>query len=386
MLVVVVCADLAALLPALSEARHAWLTQAATGALLISDAPDTAKPTIDGGRATLDLSHEGTVAGLSAALSAVVAAPQGPLIVTAAGWTHGVAVASRPLTLALRRYVLWFLLDSLPLLALAGVLLVAAMRAASHAEHQLSGDPDAGKRTAQPDLQQEAQTAQWREARLAALSTAVGRASHDLRGVLSPALLTAERLQMSGDPAIKHGADVLIRAIEKAADVMKQCVGQVREYPVLPGKAQQRLRPLIEQAAEQTRTAYPTLAVENAVSDDYDVDADRDRLVLAVTLLLRSGGDASARRVRVSADLEANEVLITISDDGSGLSDALATAPFLPFAGANGMRLATARELIRAHGGDVSVLETGPDGTSFRLVLPAPRPTAAAAWRAAAGG
>ncbi|HRK96584.1 MAG TPA: ATP-binding protein [Rhodospirillales bacterium] len=41
------------------------------------------------------------------------------------------------------------------------------------------------------------------------------------------------------------------------------------------------------------------------------------------------------------------------------------------------MGLAIAREIVRAHGGELSLAHTGPDGTVFRLELPARQPRAA---------
>ncbi len=71
-------------------------------------------------------------------------------------------------------------------------------------------------------LQQELRAALWRNARRAVLAAAVGRASHDLRGILSPALLTAERLQMHADPQVSHAGDVLVRTVERATALARR--------------------------------------------------------------------------------------------------------------------------------------------------------------------
>ena len=53
---------------------------------------------------------------------------------------------------------------------------------------------------------------------------------------------------------------------------------------------------------------------------------------------------------------------------------------FQPFGGSTnpegaGLGLALARELAQGHGGDLTLLETGPEGTVFELMLPgAPAP------------
>ena len=43
------------------------------------------------------------------------------------------------------------------------------------------------------------------------------RLRHDVRGALSPALLTADRLLANADPAVQRAGDIMVRAIEKAA-------------------------------------------------------------------------------------------------------------------------------------------------------------------------
>ncbi len=46
------------------------------------------------------------------------------------------------------------------------------------------------------------------------------RLRHDIRGALSPALLTADRLLTHTDPAVQRAGDVMVRAIEKAAALL----------------------------------------------------------------------------------------------------------------------------------------------------------------------
>lgn len=64
-----------------------------------------------------------------------------------------------------------------------------------------------------------------------------------------------------------------------------------------------------------------------------------------------------------------------MKDNGPGLPPRAQANLFKPFkgsarSGGTGLGLAIARELIRAHGGDIEMLETGATGTTFRLCLP----------------
>ena len=60
-------------------------------------------------------------------------------------------------------------------------------------------------------MQHELRAALWRNARLAALGTVVAKVSHDLRGILTPALLTAERLQLNTDPKVQRAGETWCR-------------------------------------------------------------------------------------------------------------------------------------------------------------------------------
>ena len=224
-------------------------------------------------------------------------------------------------------------------------------------------------------MQRELRAALWRNARLAALGTAVAKISHDLRGILSPAMLSAERLQMSQDPSIKRAGDTLVRAVERATDLVRRTVEFAREIPVVPARQRMELRPVVVEAIEQARAACPALAVANEVPDALAIEADRASMVRVLANLLRNAGEAQARQARVSASEEGAEIAIVVGDDGPGLPAQVQERLFRPFVsggrpGSTGLGLAIVRDLMRAHGGEIGLVETGAAGTRFRLTLP----------------
>ncbi len=54
------------------------------------------------------------------------------------------------------------------------------------------------------------------EARSETLARAASQMRHDLRGILSPALLTADRLAMSQDPVSRRAGEAMIMTVERA--------------------------------------------------------------------------------------------------------------------------------------------------------------------------
>lgn len=60
------------------------------------------------------------------------------------------------------------------------------------------------------------------EAQLLDREQALSRLRHDLRGILSPALLLADRLSMSEDPLARRTAEAMILTVERAAHALQR--------------------------------------------------------------------------------------------------------------------------------------------------------------------
>jgi signal transduction histidine kinase len=117
----------------------------------------------------------------------------------------------------------------------------------------------------------------------------------------------------------------------------------------------------------------------NAFDATLKVDADGEQLLRILLNIGRNAVQALDGRtdasIRVDAQRQNNKVAIDIADNGPGVPEAVLPSLFEPFSRrgrseGSGLGLAIARELARAHGGDVSVLKTGAEGTVFRLTLP----------------
>lgn len=120
------------------------------------------------------------------------------------------------------------------------------------------------------------------------------------------------------------------------------------------------------------------------------VVAERDRLLAVLEHVIRNGQDATGEEgdVALRVDADSRQVVITISDTGSGMSPEFVRdrlfRPFDSTKGAKGMGIGAyqARELARSLGGDVEVDSRPGSGTRFRITLP----RAAAAGRPDASG
>jgi hypothetical protein len=58
------------------------------------------------------------------------------------------------------------------------------------------------------------------EERIAASESGLSRLRHDVRGALSPAMLSADRLTMSKDPAVVRSGEIIVSAIERVSALL----------------------------------------------------------------------------------------------------------------------------------------------------------------------
>lgn len=238
-------------------------------------------------------------------------------------------------------------------------------------------------------MQHELRAALWRNARLAALGTVVAKVSHDLRGILTPALLTAERLQLNADPKVQRAGETLAQAVDRATDLVRRTLDYAREGPPPLALEPVELAPLVDEAADTARPLNGAFRLNNEVDLAILVHADRTQLFRVLANLLRNAVAAGARTIRVSAQHESPALSVDICDDGPGLPEAVCAELFRPFAGSGakrggtGLGLAIARDLMVAHGGDIILVATGDSGTTFRLTLRIAAPAAPAEQRAA---
>jgi len=78
-------------------------------------------------------------------------------------------------------------------------------------------------------------------------------------------------------------------------------------------------------------------------------------------------------KVTIRTRVVEDDILITVSDNGPGVPDDLKDV-FAPFVSSKqqglGMGLPIGRSLLRSHGGELSLLSTGPEGSQFQIKLP----------------
>lgn len=222
------------------------------------------------------------------------------------------------------------------------------------------------------DLQRSLHDALIQKQHLAALGTAVAKINHDLKSILSSALLVSDRLESSEDPEVRRVTPTLVTAIERAVNLCSQTMNYV-------GKDQPPMRRTafdLHSFLTELQAVLPVgVALHVDVPKDIAVRGDRDQLYRVFNNLLGNAAQAGAGHIHVTCPDRDGFKIIDVRDDGPGLPDRAKQNLFKPFegsvrAGGTGLGLAIARELLRGHGGDLTLLQSGAAGTVFRVQLP----------------
>lgn len=222
------------------------------------------------------------------------------------------------------------------------------------------------------------------KSRLAALGLAVSKINHDLRNLLASARLFSEGLSSLPDARVQRFAPKLMHALERAIAFAESTLsyGRVQEHP--PVRKAVALDSLIKEVRETLGLVSDAqigwiVAVERGMM----IDADYDHMFRVLLNLSRNAMQALTARppndpvrdqIRITGRREGAVAVIEVSDTGPGVPQKAREHLFEAFqgstrSGGTGLGLAIAAELVRAHGGEIRLVE-GTIGATFHLTIP----------------
>ncbi len=321
-----------------------------------------------------------------------------------------VVAPAQPLKAELRAFLLNSLLVSLLISVVAGGLLYAGLaflvlrplRRVTRSIENFAADPQAP--APEPSnrndeigrverelgrMQDEVRTSLRSRARLVALGQAVAKINHDLRNMLTSAQMASERLASSADPQVAKALPRLERALGRAAALARNVLDYGRSEEPAPVLDRFALAPAAAAAGEDAGLEATGVRLARSIPSRFTVNADADQLHRILVNLMRNARQAieadttrtPPRRgaalgsVRVESEARDGWCVIRIVDDGPGIPPRLSERLFEPFVSGGGsdgtgLGLTISRELAANHGGDLRLVETGPQGTIFELRLP----------------
>ncbi|MBN9074165.1 MAG: HAMP domain-containing histidine kinase [Rhizobiales bacterium] len=218
---------------------------------------------------------------------------------------------------------------------------------------------------------------------LADLGLAVSKINHDMRNMLSSAQLLSDRLHSIKDPAVQSLAPKLVRTLDRAVAYSSGVLAYGRTQEPAPARRRLKLHQLVEEVREAVGAEASGVDFVNAVEDGFEIDADAEQLFRVLANLARNAVQAMAgdteeaivRRLTLSAERKGSVSRIIVADTGPGLPPKARENLFAAFrgsarSGGTGLGLAIAHELVRAHGGQLELVESVGGRTVFSVSIP----------------
>lgn len=214
--------------------------------------------------------------------------------------------------------------------------------------------------------------------------------AHELRNPLAPIrnALEVARLAKGNDVAVEYAHGVMdrqmthmVRLIDDLLDLSRLNLGKIELK-----RATVDISSLLENAIETSRPHFQQSKIElvvDLVGESLCVDADSTRLIQVFANLLTNAAKFSAAnsRVMVSARREHANAVVTIKDDGVGMSQEMLAHVFDSFTqegnaldrteGGLGIGLTLVKGLVELHGGTVDAHSEGKGlGSEFVVRIP----------------
>jgi signal transduction histidine kinase len=234
------------------------------------------------------------------------------------------------------------------------------------------------------DMQRDLVSMLHQKSRLAALGLAVSKINHDLRNLLASSQLLSDQLASVPDPRVQRFAPKLMRSLERAIAFCQSTLSYGRAQEAAPDRRMMLVEPAAIEVRESAGLASDaSITWISAIERGLTIDADPDQLFRVLLNLVRNAAqalegqprsDAATQQIRITGRREGTVAIIEVSDTGPGVPAKAREHLFEAFQtsgrpGGSGLGLAIAAELVRAHGGEINLVE-GTIGATFRIAIP----------------
>jgi signal transduction histidine kinase len=232
------------------------------------------------------------------------------------------------------------------------------------------------------DMQRDLVSMLHQKSRLAALGLAVSKINHDLRNLLASSQLLSDQLASVPDPRVQRFAPKLMRSLERAIAFCQSTLSYGRAQEAAPDRRMVLIEPVVTEVRESAGLAADTsITWISAIERGLMVDADPDQLFRILLNLVRNAEQAlegrphdAAAQIRITGRREGSVAIVEVSDTGPGVPAKIRDHLFEAFQtsgrpGGSGLGLAIAAELVRAHDGEIHLVE-GTIGATFRIAIP----------------
>ncbi len=223
--------------------------------------------------------------------------------------------------------------------------------------------------------------------RLAALGRFTSSVAHEIRNPLTGIGMGVQHLSraLGEDPAQRRSVDFILGEIKRLDRIVQDLFDVTH-----PRRLELRPRPLLETARRAHQSLEPVLRerrVEVFFDSPHglpDAPHDADQLQQVFINLIKNAAEASPAGSRIAVRFASERpaggrgapvsLVATVTDQGHGIDEATCRTLFEPFfttkPGGTGLGLYISHDIVKRHGGNLSVHSEPGHGATFRVELP----------------
>lgn len=119
-----------------------------------------------------------------------------------------------------------------------------------------------------------------------------------------------------------------------------------------------------------------SISIIREIPDRITISSDKNKLRQTLTNLIQNASDAIAEtgEIGITAKDQGNSIMLTVSDNGTGIPDNEISKIFKPFfttkTKGTGLGLAIVERYVKALGGEITVESASGKGSVFRIIIP----------------
>ena len=217
--------------------------------------------------------------------------------------------------------------------------------------------------------------------------------THEIMNSVTPLVSLTEAMKVileSGDNnstrqlSQEEQSDLLrsLNAIERRGEGLLSFVQAYREYTRLPTPEleQVNLKSLLSDVLHLAKpiTGRIKVSLSDRITENVVISMDESLVGQVILNLIKNAAEAlegtDQPKIEVNYKLTETSHQITISDNGPGIPEELRNEIFVPFfttkKKGSGIGLSLSRQIMKAHGGDISAEWAKDTGTTFAIKLP----------------
>lgn len=218
--------------------------------------------------------------------------------------------------------------------------------------------------------------------KLAAVGKSMSMVMHEIKNIIQLATFAEEWLMRAlKDPKpqyLERGVAGIKKALKEMNGFVYEMLSLTKDYKIHPQKV--NLKSLVNELHEDLKPRAGSILLDFSVEEAIgEVDGEERSLYRALLNLIKNAIEACDKEQSVIAlkvkNKDKDTYVITVSDNGQGMTDEVKAKLFQAFFSTKGERgtglgVMIVNKTIKAHGGKIEIESVSGKGTTFILTLP----------------